>query len=145
MAETVTSEIALDDDPASRLGYQTVVRLSWSAADPLAVAVVVAARPDHPSLLRGRWVLLRDTLRALVGPAAEQAAASRSAHAHVRLSRDGDRVTFTLRSATLPIVVTVPVERLRSFLAETEAVVPAGEERWAAALDAEIDRFLDRS
>jgi hypothetical protein len=125
-----------------------VLRLSWSDGDPLAVVVVVGAEPPHPSLLRGRWVVLRDGLRTVLGPGGEARAGAgvggpRPA-GHVQLSRQGQHVTLTLRSASLPCVVTVPAGPLRTFLAETDAVVPPGDERWAPALDAELARMLRR-
>lgn len=140
MTETVRREIVLGDPARPDRGHLSVLLLRWSAADPLAVVVVVAARPEHPSLLRGRWVVPRDRLReVLAGTAGEAPAAARN----VQLSRHGEHVTLTLRGTTLPCVVTVPAEPLRSFLAETEAVVPPGRERCAAALDTELARLLD--
>jgi hypothetical protein len=56
MTETVSCEIVLGDGRPWR-GHVPVLRLSWSAGDPLAVVLVVGARPPHPSLLRGRWVV----------------------------------------------------------------------------------------
>ena len=65
MTETLSCEIPLGEGRTWR-GHVPVLRLSWSDGDPLAVVVVVGARPPHPSLLRGRWVVLRDALRALL-------------------------------------------------------------------------------
>src|SRR5215207_1703687 len=147
MTETLSCEIALGEGRTWR-GHVPVLRLSWSDGDPLAVVVVVGARPPHPSLLRGRWVVLRDALRTLLGPAGERpadagAGGSRPA-GHVQMSRQGEHVTLTLRSASLPCVVTVPAAPLREFLAESDALVPPGDERWTAALDVEIARMLHR-
>ena len=140
MTETVSCEIALGDGRPWR-GHLPVLRLSWADGDPLAVVVVVGARPPHPALLRGRWVMLRDALRAVLAPDGGPPAPARAA-GHVSMSRQGEHVTLTLRSAPLPCVVTVPAGPMREFLAETDAIVPPGREPWAPALDAEIARML---
>ena len=145
MTETVSCEIVLGDGRPWR-GHVPVLRLSWSAGDPLAVVLVVGARPPHPSLLRGRWVVLRDALRSVLAPGGGApggagGGAPRPA-GHVQMSRQGGHVTLTLRSASLPCVVSVPAGPLRDFLAETDTVIPPGRERCAPALDAEIARML---
>jgi len=140
MTETVSCEIVLGDGQPWR-GHLPVLRLSWVDSDPLAVVVVVGARPPHPALLRGRWVVLRDALRALLGPDGGSQVPARPA-GHVSMSRQGEHVTLTLRSPSLPCVVTVPAGPMREFLADTDAVVPPGGEPWAPALDAEIARML---
>jgi hypothetical protein len=142
MTETVSCEIVLGDGRPWRQPTP-VLRLSWADSDPLAVVVVVGARPPHPALLRGRWVVLRDTLRAVLAPGAGSQTPARPA-GHVSMSRQDEHVTLTLRSASLPCVVTVPAEAIREFLAETDAIVPPGRESWASALDAEIARVLHR-
>lgn len=140
MTETVDREIVLGDGRPWR-GHLPVLRLSWVDGDPLAVVVVVGARPPHPALLRGRWVVLRDALRAVLAPAGGLQAPARLG-GHVSMSRQDEHVTLTLRSASLPCVVTVPAGPMREFLAETDAIVPPGGEPWAPALDAEIARML---
>ena len=140
MTETVSCEIVLGDGRPWR-GHLAVLRLSWVDSDPLAVVMVVGARPPHPALLRGRWVVLRDALRALLGPDGGSQVPARPA-GHVSMSRQGEHVTLTLRSPSLPCVVTVPAGPMREFLADTDAVVPPGGEPWAPALDAEIARML---
>jgi hypothetical protein len=142
MTETVSCEIVLGDGRPWR-EHLPVLRLSWTESDPLAVVVVVGARPAHPALLRGRWVVLRDTLRSVLAPVGGASQAVRAA-GHVSMSRQDEHVTLTLRSASLPCVVTVPAGPMRDFLAETDAVVPPGAEPWASALDAEIARMLHR-
>ena len=142
MTETVSCEIVLGDGRPWR-GHLPVLRLSWVDGDPLAVVVVVGARPPHPALLRGRWVVLRDALRAVVASDGGTHLPARSA-GHVSMSRQGEHVTLTLRSVSLPCVVTVPAGPIREFLARTDVVVPPGDEPWAPALDAEIARMLDR-
>jgi hypothetical protein len=140
MDQTVTREIALGDVSRRGRGPDTVLRLHWSAADPLAVVLVVAARPSHPSLLRGRWVMLRDRMaEVLAGTVADLAVAA----GHVQLTVHGEQVTLTLRGATLPCVVTIPAAPLRAFLTETAAIVPPGGEGCTAALEAELARMLD--
>ncbi len=140
MTETVSCEIVLGDGRPWR-GHLPVLRLSWVDGDPLAVVVVVGARPPHPALLRGRWVVLRDALRAVLAPAGGTQVPARIG-GHVSMSRLDEHVTLTLRSASLPCVVTVPAGPMREFLAETDAIVPPGGEPWAPALDAEIARML---
>jgi sporulation and cell division protein SsgA len=145
MTESISCEIVLGDGRPWR-GHLPVLRLSWSESDPLAVVVVVGARPAHPALLRGRWVVLRDALRAVLAPGGERAGGAglgtpRPA-GHVSMSRQDEHVTLTLRAASLPCVVTVPAGPLREFLGETDAVVAPGRESWAPALDAEIARML---
>ena len=140
MTETVSCEIVLGDGRPWR-GHLPVLRLSWVDSDPLAVVVVVGARPPHPALLRGRWVVLRDALRAVLAPDGGTPVPARPA-GHVSMSRQDEHVTLTLRSASLPCVVTVPAGPIREFLAETDAVVPPGGEPWTPALDAEIARML---
>jgi hypothetical protein len=146
MTETVSREIVLDRGRRTGRAPLSVLRLSWSAADPLAVVLVVAAKPEHPSLLRGRWVVLRDRFREVLagdGPNAE-ARSRELVCGHVQVRAAGTDLTLTLRALPLPCVVTVPAEPVRSFLAETDAIVPPGRERCQPALDAEISRMLDR-
>ncbi len=142
MTETVSCEIVLGDGRSWR-EHLPVLRLSWADSDPLAVVVVVGARPPHPALLRGRWVVLRDALRAVLAPDGGRTTPGRAA-GHVTMSRQDEHVTLTLRSASLPCVVTVPAGPMREFLADTDAVVPPGRESCAPALDAEIARMLRR-
>jgi hypothetical protein len=144
---TVTREIVLGGGQRAGRAPLSVLRLSWSAADPLAVVLVVAAKPEHPSLLRGRWVVLRDRFREVLAGTEPDRATGREldgAGGHVQVTAAGSRVTLTLRAVPLPCVITVPAEPIRAFLAETEAIVPAGRERCQSALEAEISRMLDR-
>src|SRR5262245_50610542 len=141
MTVTVDREIVLGGGRPWR-GHLAVLRLSWVDSDPLAVVVVVGARPPHPALLRGRWVVLRDALEAVVAPGGGTRVPARPT-GHVSMSRQDEHVTLTLRSGSLPCVVTVPAGPIREFLAETDAIVPPGGEFWAPALDAEIARMLD--
>lgn len=144
MTETVTREIVLGGGPGRGRGPLSVLRLSWSAADPLAVVLVVAAKPEHPSLLRGRWVVLRDRFREVLAGAGKLPEVPEIVGGHVQVSAAGGALTLTLRAVPLPCVVTVPAEAVRSFLAETDAIVPPGREGCQHALDVEIARMLDR-
>jgi len=139
MTETVTREIVLGKGRRIPL---SLLRLSWSAADPLAVVLVLAARPEHPSLVRGRWVALRDRFREVLAGGEHPADRPEPAGGHVHLSGGSGYLTLTLRAAPLPCVVSVPAEPVRAFLADTEAIVPAGRELWQSALDAELARML---
>jgi hypothetical protein len=141
MSQTVTREIALGDVGRAGPRPDTVLRLDWSESDPLAVVLVVAAKPSHPSLLRGRWVVLRDRLAGALAGAETEAP---STAGHVQINLHGELATLTLRGATLPCVVTIPVAPLRAFLAETAAIVPPGGERCSAALELELARMLGR-
>ena len=100
MSETVSCEIVLGDGRPWR-GHLPVLRLSWSESDPLAVVVVVGARPAHPALLRGRWVVLRDSLRSVLAP--DGGAPGGRPAGHVSMSRQDEHVTLTLRAASLPL------------------------------------------
>lgn len=147
MTETVSCEIVLGDGRPWR-GHVPVLRVSWSDGDPLAVVLVVGGRPAHPALLRGRWVVLRDALRSVLAPGGGApggagAGGPRPA-GHVQMSRQGEHVTLTLRSASLPCVVSVPAAPLRDFLTETDLLVPPGDERCDPALEAELSRMLRR-
>ena len=138
MTETVTREIVLGGGRAGGRPPLSVLRLSWSAADPLAVVLVVAAKPEHPSLLRGRWVVLRDRLReALSG--GRPVDAPETLGGYVQVSASGGYVTLTLRAVPLPCVVSVPVEpasNLRQFVSAAGVVHRYGEDR----LSREVDR-----
>jgi hypothetical protein len=85
VTETVSCEIVLGDGTSWR-EHLPVLRLSWAESDPLAVVVVVGARPAHPALLRGRWVVLRDALRAVLAPGGDAPGVGRTA-GHVSMSR----------------------------------------------------------
>ena len=113
---------------------RTQLRLSWRRSDPLAITLLVTAEPAHPALPSGRWSMLRDMLRdGLDRPVGS---------GDVRLSPDRlrDRLRFTLRGhASRECCVSMPADTVRSFLAATEDIVPAGEER--TAVDTLINRL----
>lgn len=113
-----------------------MLQLSWRRDDPLAVVLLVTPRPEHPSLPRGRWVVLRDFLRYGL----EQA----TGDGDVRLRPDvaRGRLRLELLRGVRPCVLTVPIARVRDFLDASEETVPAGEERSDVALDELIERLL---
>ena len=61
--DEVAAEVVLDDGRLTGRGRRTVLRLAWGPSDPLTVRLELTAQPDHPSLPRGEWVILRDFLR----------------------------------------------------------------------------------
>lgn len=125
-------------DGAGR-GRRVLLRFVWRPADPLAVRIDVEARPDHPALPRGEWVVLRDFLRyGLETPTGD---------GDVHISPDGAdarTVWLTLARRTRPCRLAVPAVVLTTFLDRTEAAVPCGEERPDAELDALIQALLRR-
>ena len=128
-------EVVVEDEAPGRR-HTTVLQLGWRRSDPLAVSLVVTAQPDHPALPRGRWVVLRDFLRyGLEEPTGD---------GDVRLRPDasGQRMVIELMRCGRPASVSIPADTVRRFLDATEAIVPTGEERSEAALDALIDRLL---
>lgn len=134
MSDDVATEVVVDGKGTTGRGRRIVLRLSWSATDPLAVVLILTAQPDHPALPRGRWVVLRDFLRyGLDEPTGD---------GDVRIRPDGARVWLELVRGVRPACVAIPQARLRSFLNQTERLVPAGEERSDLAIDALIERLL---
>lgn len=134
--DDVVVEVVVDDAAAHGRGRMTVLRLSWRRADPLAVALRLTSRPDHPALPRGRWLVLRDFLRYGLEETAGDG--------DVRIRPDGcgERVCLELTRAGRSACVSLPSGTLREFLDETERIVPAGEERFEEALDALIELLL---
>jgi hypothetical protein len=119
-----------------RGGRITVLTLSWSRDDPMAVHLIVRSTPDHPALPRGSWVVLRDFLRyGLEEPTGDGA---------VRLEPDLilQRVQLRLARTGRPAWISAPCAVVRSFLDQTDALDPTGEQRSAEAIDAVIDRLL---
>ena len=120
-------------------GRTTVLRLSWTADDPLAVQLLLTAEPDHPALPRGSWVVLRDFLRyGLEEPTGD---------GEVRIHPDElrDRVWFQLARPGRAASVSLPRELAREFLRQTDEHVPSGAERSNAAIDELLERLLGRS
>ncbi len=143
MTETVSCEIVLGDGRPWR-EHVPVLRLSWSAGDPLAVVSWSApGRRTRRCCAGAGWCCGTRCGRCSAPAAGRRRAGSAPRPAgHVPMSRTDEHVTLTLRSASLPCVVTVPAGPMREFLAETDAIVPPGGEPWAPALDAEIARML---
>ena len=134
--DDVTTEVVLDDGGTTGRGRITVLRLSWSREDPLAVEVVLTAQPDHPALPRGEWVVLRDFLRyGIEEPTGD---------GDVRIKPDAlrDRVWFELTRGGRPACVSMPKQTLCDFLDATERIIPTGDEAPEEALDALIERLL---
>ena len=114
----------------------TVLTLSWRRTDPMAVHLIVRSTPDHPALPRGSWVVLRDFLRyGLEEPTGDGA---------VRIQPDETKQRVLLRLARTgrPAWISAPCTVLRSFLDQTDALDPTGDERSAQDLDAVISRLL---
>ncbi len=134
--DEVAAEVVLDDGRLTGRGRMTVLRLTWHPADPLAVTLSLTAQPDHPSLPRGEWVILRDFLRyGLEEPTGD---------GNVRIRPDSslDRVWFELERPGRAACVSVPKPLVAEFLGRTEQVVPFGGERSQSAIDALLDRLL---
>ncbi len=135
--DEVAAEVVLDDGRLTGRGRMTILRLTWHAADPLAVVLTLTAQPDHPSLPRGEWVILRDFLRyGLEEPTGDGT---------VRIRPDFalDRVWLELERPGRAACVSVPRPLVAEFLGRTEQVVPFGEERSQSAIDALLARLLD--
>lgn len=114
----------------------TVLGLAWRRDDPLAVTLTLAAQPDHPSLPRGTWAVLRDFLRYGVEEA--------TGDGDVRLRPGGDgQVVLQLLGEAKPYELHVPAQVLCNFLDATEAIVPAGAEADDATIDALISKLLE--
>lgn len=131
--------VAVVGGPDAGQGRRVILRFGWEPADPLAVAIDIETRPDHPALPRGTWVVLRDFLRyGLTAPTGD---------GDVRISPGDDGgspvVTLVLARAVRPCIVVVPASVLDTFLRRTEAAVPLGGERSDALVDQLIARLLD--
>jgi hypothetical protein len=134
--DRVTAEVVVTDRHLSGRGRTVSLRLAWWIADPLAVTVTLTAAPDHPSLPRGTWVVLRDFVRyGLEQPTGDGAV-------RLRPEPEGDRLRLDLARDGGECWVTVPADLVRGFLAATEALVASGEERGDEELDALIARLL---
>lgn len=125
--------------------------MTWRPEDALSVSLQVSARPDHPALPRGNWVVLRDFVRyGLEQPTGD---------GDVRLYPDRTTlepagtagpdafeipvvVRIELARPGRPYVLAVPGALLADFVAETERRVPVGEERSDEVLEEFIARLL---
>jgi hypothetical protein len=131
----IAAHVVVDDAGLSGHGHLTVLGLFWSADDPLAVRVTLSAQPDHPALPRGEWAVLRDFLRyGVEEPTGDGAVRIRP--------NQGGRVLLELAGGQRRYALNIPADVLCSFLDETEAIVPAGQEADDAAIEALIARLL---
>lgn len=132
-AEQVVAELVVDDAQAN--GRLTVLELSWSSSDPLAVVFTMISRPDHPALPGGTWVAPRDVVRAgLSKPAGNR---------DIRLEPAGeDRLLVHLAGAGRLSDVELDAAATRGFLERTEQVVPAGTEIDETELDTLLAELL---
>jgi hypothetical protein len=128
-------DIVADTDAPTRSA--TTLRLCWRRRDPLAVSLTVVREPDHPALVQGEWVLLRDFLRYGID------AATGDGNVHLRPGTEAN-VVIDLSGAAGRCSVSVPAMVVREFLDATERVVPAGKEGSDAAIDRLIDELLGR-
>jgi hypothetical protein len=114
--------------------------MTWRPEDALSVFLEVSARPDHPALPRGNWVVLRDFVRYGLEEA--------TGDGDVRLRPDRGNagapfvVHIELARRGRPYVLVVPGPLLADFINETERQVPVGEERSDELLEEFIDRLL---
>ena len=132
----ISAHVVVDDAGMSGRGHMTVLGLAWRRDDPLAVILTLAAQPDHPSLPRGEWAVLRDFLRYGVEEPTGDGAV------RVRPSDDG-QVILELFGEAKPYMLHVPIDVICKFLDATEAIVPAGAEAEDAVIDALINRLLE--
>ena len=135
--DEVALDVVIDDGGSTGRGRMTVLRFSWHSHDPLAVDLLLSAQPDHPSLPRGRWVVLRDFLRyGLEEPTGD-------GDVRIRPDEARDRVQFELERPGKPVAVSVSRALVRTFLDRTERTVPCGTERSEQALAELLARLLD--
>ena len=135
-AGTIEVAVVIDDLPHNGPGRRTVMRLRWTAIDPLAVELLLTAQPDHPALPRGEWVVLRDFLRyGLEEPTGDGTV-------RIRPDESRDRVWLELERYGRPACVSLPRATVRDFLHRTELAVPSGEERSQEALEEVLNRLL---
>jgi hypothetical protein len=115
-------------------GATTVFTLAWHRDDPLAVVCELAAKPDHPALPRGSWVVLRDLVRAgLLGPVGDGAV-------HLRPDPTRDVLELQLERSGRPACVAVPRPSVEAFLALTDRQVPGGTE--GASTEPAVEELL---
>jgi len=132
----ISAHVVVDDAGMSGRGHMTVLGLTWRRDDPLAVILTLAAQPDHPSLPRGEWAVLREFLRYGVEEA------TGDGDVRIRPEPDG-RVRLELLGEAKPYAVHVPAGVLLEFLDETESVVATGAEADEEVIDALIARLLE--
>jgi hypothetical protein len=132
----ISAHVVVDDAGMSGHGHMTVLGLSWRRDDPLAVRLTLAAEPDHPSLPRGDWVVLRDFLRYGLEEA--------TGDGEVRIAPGAaGQVALELRGGPRPYRLHVPTHVVLEFLDATDAIVPTGAEADDTVIDALISRLLE--
>lgn len=136
MDSQVSAHVVVDDPGMSGRGHMTVLGLAWRREEPLAVTLTLAAQPDHPSLPRGTWAVLRDFLRYGVEEPTGDGAV------RLRPGADG-QVVLELLGEAKTYVLHVSAEILCNFLDATEAIIPAGAEADDATIDALISKLLE--
>jgi hypothetical protein len=133
---SISTHVVVDDEGMSGHGHTTVLELSWARDDPLAVRLKLAAQPDHPSLPRGEWAVLRAFLRYGVEQATGDGA--------VRIRPgDSNSVILELEGGPRPYSVHVPADVVCAFLDSTEEIVATGDGAEDALIDALINRLLE--
>ena len=136
MQGEITAHVVVDDAGMSGHGHLTILGMLWRAGDPLAVVLTLSAQPDHPSLPRGEWAVLRDFLRyGIEEPTGDGAV-------RIRPGDDG-RVVLELENGARRYTVNVPADVVSEFLNETETVVPTGGEASDDVIDALIARLME--
>jgi len=132
----ITAHVVVDDSGMTGHGHLTVLGMSWSRRDPLAVRLTLSAQPDHPALPRGEWAVLREFLRyGIEEPTGD---------GDVRIRPNGDgRVRLELLGEAKPYAVHISALVLSDFLDETESVVATGAEADDEMMDALIARLLE--
>lgn len=136
MQGSVSAHVVVGDSGMTGHGHLTILGLTWSASEPLAVVLTLSAQPDHPALPRGEWAVLRDFLRyGIEEPTGD---------GDVRIRPAGNgKVLLELLGAAKPYSVHVPADVVSEFLDETEAVVPTGAQAEDDVIDALIERLLE--
>ena len=115
----------------------TLLQLRWRPVDPLAVALTVRRLPQHPSLVQGEWLMLRDFLRYGLE------AATGDGDVRLRPGTEAN-VVIDLSGKRGQCSLSVPAAAVREFLVATERVVPCGAERSDEAIDHLIEQLLGR-
>jgi hypothetical protein len=137
--DEVAASAVLDDGRLAGRGLTTLLTFRWQPDDPLCVSLTITAEPDHPSLPRGEWVILRDFLSyGLEHPTGD-------GEVRMRPDEQLDRIWFELARPGRAASVSVQRDIVRDFLDRTYAIVPTGEESSPETLDALVTRLLEGS
>ena len=132
----ISAHVVVDNAGMSGHGHMTVLGLAWRKEDPLAVNLTLAAQPDHPSLPRGEWAVLRDFLRyGVEEPTGD-------GYVRMRPGIEG-LVVLELLGEAKPYILQVPADVICEFLDATEVIVPTGSEAGDEVIDALIARLLE--